>query len=120
MQVAVHRYEVARDVLAELASVDTFPIHTITTQGRIHYVFGAQDKYPQYKIVLAGPGGKETEMIYMMVKCNSSPSFELQVDQMLQLASCKVRPAWTLKANRVFSVNRESPGEFPAIEVRYT
>lgn len=47
--------------LAEVASMDPVPIHPIWTPARVHWVFGTQSKYPQFKVILCAPGSNPGE-----------------------------------------------------------
>ena len=41
--------------------MDPVPIHPIWTPARVHWVFGTQSKYPQFKVILCAPGSNSGE-----------------------------------------------------------
>ncbi|CAL1161930.1 unnamed protein product, partial [Cladocopium goreaui] len=80
--------------LAAVAAMDPVPIHPISTRARVHWVFGSQSKYPQFKCILCAPGSNAGEKIFMLAKFNVIPAREVKVDQCVKLLAVEVRQTW--------------------------
>ena len=80
--------------LAAVAAMDPVPIHPISTRARVHWVFGSQSKYPQFKCILCALGSNAGEKIFMLAKFNVIPAREVKVDQCVKLLAVEVRQTW--------------------------
>ena len=74
-----------------------WPLHTVSVRGRVHLLFGSQDRYPQLKFILAGKKDASGAHTAMLVKGSGLPSCfkSLKVDMMVKVSGAEVRDTRT-------------------------
>ena len=72
------------------------PVTSISTKGRIVYLFGTSQKYPCQKFILAGESGDEDDSdgVRVLCKLNHPAPIAVKLDDMLAIGGAECRLTW--------------------------
>ncbi|CAK9074381.1 unnamed protein product [Durusdinium trenchii] len=80
--------------IATIAS-GQMPLTPVSCRGRIHTIFGTQERYPVCKFIMSDkPGPDGAEPVSIVVKLSAAPGQRLELDSMVLVLNAEVRALW--------------------------